>query len=58
MALLVDYTIHGNVEMAECVAKILEMEPENAAGQTSMLLLATGVSVQMLNHRERKEVQH
>jgi pentatricopeptide repeat protein len=33
MALLGDCTIHGNVEMAEHVAKrILEMEPENAAG--------------------------
>jgi hypothetical protein len=52
---------HGNVEMAECVAKqILEMKPDNAAAyvllcQTSMLLLATGISVRMLNSRERKK---
>jgi hypothetical protein len=37
------------------------MEPENAAGyvllSTSMLLLATGISVRMLNSRERKKMQ-
>ncbi len=54
--------IHGNVEMGECVGKqVLELEPENAAGyvmlsKTCMLLLATGISVRMLNGRERKEV--
>jgi hypothetical protein len=33
MALLGACRIHGNVEMADCVAKqILEMEPENAVG--------------------------
>ncbi len=32
MALLSACRIHGNVEMAECIAKwILEMEPDNAA---------------------------
>ncbi len=62
MALLGACRIHGNVEMAEHVTKwILEMEPENAAGyvllSTSMLLLATGISVRMLNNRERKKMQ-
>jgi hypothetical protein len=33
MALLGACRIHGNVEMAECIAKrILEVEPDNAAG--------------------------
>jgi hypothetical protein len=58
MALLGACRIHGNVEMAERVSRqILEMEPDNAADyglpimgcrQTSMLLLATGISVRML----------
>jgi len=53
---------HGNVQMAKHVAKqILDLEPENVAGygllSTSMLLLATGISVRMLNIRERKKVQ-
>jgi pentatricopeptide repeat protein len=61
-ALLGACRIHGNVEMRECVGKqVLELEPENAAGyvmlsKTCMLLLATGISVRMLNGRERKEV--
>ncbi len=43
------------------VKQVLELEPENAAGyvmlsKTCMLLLATGISVRMLNGRERKEV--
>jgi hypothetical protein len=54
MALLSTCRIHGNVEMAECVAEqILEMEPDNAAGY---VLLATGIFVRMLNGRERKKV--
>jgi hypothetical protein len=54
--------IHGNVEMGEPVAKqILESEPGNGelvtcCYETSMLLLAMGISVRMLNGRERKEV--
>ncbi len=49
--------IHGNMEMGKHVAKqVLELEPENAAGQTCILLLATGISVRKLNCRERKEV--
>jgi pentatricopeptide repeat protein len=61
-ALLGACRIHGNVEMGECVGKqVLELEPENAAGyvmlsKTCMLLVATGISVRMLNGRERKEV--
>jgi hypothetical protein len=48
--------------MGEPVAKqILELEPENdelvrCSYETSMLLLAMGISVRMLNGRERKEV--
>jgi hypothetical protein len=63
MALLGNCRIHGNVEMGEHVAKqILGLEPGNAAGymlgyQTSMLLLATGISLRMLNGRERKKVR-
>ncbi len=43
------------------VKQVLELEPENAAGyvmlsKTCMPLLATGISVRMLNGRERKEV--
>jgi hypothetical protein len=41
--------------MAEHIAKqLLEMEPDNAAGY--VLLLATGISVRMLNTRERKKM--
>jgi hypothetical protein len=48
--------------MGECVGKqVLELEPENAAGyvmlsKTCMLLVATEISVRMLNGRERKEL--
>jgi hypothetical protein len=51
-----------HVEMGEPVAKQnLELEPENGEPvrccyETSMLLLAMGISVRMLNGRERKEV--
>jgi hypothetical protein len=61
-ALLGACRIHGNVEMGEFVGKqVLELEPENAAGyvmlsKTCMLLVATRISVRMLNGRERKEV--
>jgi hypothetical protein len=49
--------IHGNLEMGEHVAKqIFEMEPENVAGYV-LLLMPTGISVRMLNSRERKEVK-
>jgi len=41
--------------MGEQLAKwALKLEPENAAGHA--LLLATGISVRMLNGRERKEL--
>ncbi len=54
MALLSTCRIHGNVEMAEHVAKqILDLEPDSAAGY---VLLATGTSVRMLHGRERKKV--
>jgi hypothetical protein len=61
MSLLSTCRIHGNVEMAEHVAnRILEMEPDNVlvmcCCQTSMLPLVTGISVRMLNGRERKKV--
>jgi pentatricopeptide repeat protein len=61
MALLSACRMHGNVEMAEHVAKqILELEPDMLLVmcwcQTSMLLLATGTSVRMLHSRERKKV--
>jgi pentatricopeptide repeat protein len=47
--------IHGNMEMAEHIAKqILELKPENAAGY--VLLLATGISLRMLNGRKRRKV--
>jgi hypothetical protein len=47
--------------MAEHIAKrLLEMEPDNAAGYvlllTSMLVVATGISVRMLNSRESKKM--
>jgi hypothetical protein len=45
MALLGACRIHGNVEMAECIAKrILEMEPDNAAGYVvlSKIYVAAG----------------
>ncbi len=50
--------IHGNVEMGEHVAKwVLELEPASIAGyQASMLLLAVGISVRMLNSRGSKGV--
>jgi pentatricopeptide repeat protein len=55
MALLSVCRIHGNMEMAEHIAKqILEMKPENAAGY--VLLLATGISLRMLNGRKRRKV--
>jgi hypothetical protein len=55
MALLSMCRIHGNMEMAEHIAKqILEMKPENAAGY--VLLLATGFSLRMLNGRKRRKV--
>jgi pentatricopeptide repeat protein len=61
MALLGDCRIHGNVEIAECVAKqILEMEPENAV---SYVLLSNiyasagkGHLCENVNGRERKKV--
>jgi pentatricopeptide repeat protein len=61
MALLGDCRIHGNVEIAECVAKqILEMEPENAV---SYVLLSNiyasagkGHLCENENGRERKKV--
>jgi hypothetical protein len=50
MALLDTCGNHGDVEMAECVAKrILEMGPEKCYLLCAMLLLATGISVRMLN---------
>jgi hypothetical protein len=53
-ALLSACRIHGNVEMAECAAKrILELQPENAS---AYVLLATGVSMRMLNSRYRNNV--
>ncbi len=62
MSLLRTYKIHGHVEMGEGVAKwIFELEAENAAGmcfyQKSMLLLATHISLRMLNNRERKRCE-
>ncbi len=55
MALLSMCRIHGNMEMAEHIAKqILELKPENAAGY--VLLLATGISLRMLNGRKRRKV--
>jgi hypothetical protein len=55
MTLLSMCRIHGNMEMAEHIAKqILEMKPENAAGY--VLLLATGISLRMLNGRKRRKV--
>ncbi len=55
MALLSACRNHGNVEMAECIAKqILEMEHYNVAGYVP---LCTHISVRMLNSRERKKVQ-
>ncbi len=61
-ALLSAWRINGNVQIAKHTAKqILEMEPENAGGyvllQTSKLLIATCMSVRVLNSRERKKVQ-
>jgi len=61
MALLGACRIHGNVEMVECVARQilkwnLTMLLIMVWCQTSMLLLATGISVRMLNVRERKKV--
>jgi len=50
MALLDTCRNHGNVEMAECVAKrILEMGPDICCLLCAMLLLPTGISVRMLN---------
>jgi hypothetical protein len=50
MALLDTRGNHGNVEMAECVAKqILEMVPDKWCLLCAMLLLATGISVRILN---------
>jgi pentatricopeptide repeat protein len=55
MALLSACRIHGNMEMAEHIAKqILEMKPEYAGGY--VLLLATGISLRMLNGRKRRKV--
>ncbi|KAH8964129.1 hypothetical protein BDL97_04G048000 [Sphagnum fallax] len=61
MALLGSCRIHGNVEMAECVAKqVIELDPENAAGYVllSNIYAAAGNRdlSRMLNGRERKEV--
>jgi pentatricopeptide repeat protein len=61
MALLGSCRIHGNVEMAECVAKqVIELDPENAAGYVllSNIYAAAGNRdpSRMLNSRERKEV--
>ncbi len=58
MSLLSTCRIHGNVEMAEHVAnRILEMEPDNVlvmcCCQTSMLLLATGISVRIWQRKEK-----
>jgi hypothetical protein len=50
MALLDTCGNHGNVKMAECVAKqILEMGPDKCCLLCAMLLVATGISVRMLN---------
>jgi hypothetical protein len=53
--------IHGTVEMGEYVAKwvlnwSLKMLQVMCCHQTSMLVLAIGISVRMLNNRGRKEV--
>jgi pentatricopeptide repeat protein len=61
MALLDGCRIHGYMEMAEYIAKqILAMDLKVLlvmyCCQTSMLLLAMGNSVRILNGRERKEV--
>ncbi len=51
-----DCRIHSDVGMGEQLAKwTLKLEPENAAGHA--LLLATGISVRMLDGGERKELQ-
>ncbi len=62
LALLDACRIHGNVEMAECVARqIVGMEPDNAAdyGLVSNIYAAAAnrhLCVRMLNVRERKKV--
>jgi pentatricopeptide repeat protein len=61
MALLGSCIIHGNVEMAERVAKqVIELEPENVVGYVllSNIYAAAGNRDlnRMLNDRERKEV--
>jgi hypothetical protein len=50
--------VHGNVEMGERIAKwVLELDPQSAVQQdmccyqTSMLLLTSGISVQIRNNR-------
>jgi hypothetical protein len=56
MALLGACRIHGNVEMAECIAKqILEMEADNAAGYVVLSKIYVA-SVRMLNGRGQQEV--
>jgi pentatricopeptide repeat protein len=55
IALLSMCRVQGNMAMAEHIAKqILEMKPENAA--VYVLLLATGISLRMLNGRKRRKV--
>jgi hypothetical protein len=60
MALLGACRIHGNVEMGEHAAKqLLKLDLENATQlmccyQRSMLLLAKGIFLRMLNGRKRK----
>ncbi len=61
-ALLSACRINGNVQIARHIAKqILEMEPEMLlvmdCCQTSTLLLATCMSVRVLNGRERKKLE-
>ncbi len=61
MALLMVCRVHCNWEMGEQVAsRILDLEPSNAAGyglqSSPLLLVANGISRQMLNYLEKKNV--
>ncbi|KAH8966520.1 hypothetical protein BDL97_03G029200 [Sphagnum fallax] len=61
VAWMVLLRIHGTVDMGEHVAKwvlnwSLKMLQVMCCHQTSMLVLAIGISVRMLNSRGRKEV--